>query len=63
MTPMTEKAIKDRPNSLNMQLASVPMNRLGTADEIASGMLFLASEESSYITGSELVIDGGMTAA
>ena len=39
-----------------------PMGRLGTADEIAYGILYLASDESSYVTGSELVIDGGWAA-
>ena len=38
------------------------MNRIGNADEIAYGMLCLASDESAFVTGSELVIDGGMTA-
>jgi NAD(P)-dependent dehydrogenase (short-subunit alcohol dehydrogenase family) len=38
------------------------MGRLGTPDDIASGIVFLASEESSFMTGSELVIDGGYTA-
>jgi NAD(P)-dependent dehydrogenase (short-subunit alcohol dehydrogenase family) len=38
---------------------NVPMGRFGTPDEIASGALFLASEDSSYITGIELFIDGG----
>lgn len=38
------------------------MGRLGTADEIAAGMLFLASDESRFATGSILTIDGGMTA-
>ena len=40
-----------------------PPERLGTAKDIANATLFLASEESSYITGSELVIDGGVTAS
>ena len=42
--------------------ANVPMGRAGEADEVAYGMLFLASDESSFVTGAELVIDGGWTA-
>ena len=39
-----------------------PMKRLGTAEEIANGILFLASDESSFMTGGELVVDGGFLA-
>ena len=39
-----------------------PIGRLGTPEDIASGIIFLASEESSFVTGSELIIDGGYTA-
>lgn len=41
--------------------ASVPMKRLGSADEIAKAVAFLASEDSSYITGVDLDVDGGMS--
>ena len=43
-------------------LSRIPMGRMGMPKEIGSGILFLASDESSYMTGSELVIDGGYTA-
>jgi NAD(P)-dependent dehydrogenase (short-subunit alcohol dehydrogenase family) len=41
---------------------SVPMRRVGTPEDVAYGVLYLASDESSFVTGSELVIDGGTTA-
>ncbi len=43
-------------------IGQTPMGRLGSPEEIAHGIVYLASDESSYVTGSELVIDGGMTA-
>ena len=43
-------------------VAQVPLGRIGTVDEVAYGVLFLASDEASYITGTELVIDGGFLA-
>jgi NAD(P)-dependent dehydrogenase (short-subunit alcohol dehydrogenase family) len=40
----------------------VPLGRFGATEDIAYGVLYLASDESSCVTGSELVIDGGSTA-
>jgi NAD(P)-dependent dehydrogenase (short-subunit alcohol dehydrogenase family) len=48
---------------MNRRLVHLPMGRFGEAEEIARAALFLASDESSYITGSEFMVDGGLTAA
>ena len=65
-TPATEKHIEfvkaDRNEFLNEAAEASFLKRLGTPDEIAYGALFLASEESSFVTGTPLVIDGGYTA-
>jgi NAD(P)-dependent dehydrogenase (short-subunit alcohol dehydrogenase family) len=44
---------------LERRLSRIPMGRLGRVDEVVAGVLFLASDESSYTTGTELTIDGG----
>ncbi len=53
---------KDVASQRSDLLALHPIGRLGTPEDIASGIVFLASEESSFMTGSELTIDGGYTA-
>ncbi len=60
-TPMTNASYQD-PTHYDALLQRIPMGRVGTPQELAQGMLYLASDESRYVTGSELVIDGGVTA-
>ena len=62
-TPLAQAytAVREERNLPDLRLAAVPMRRLGVAGDIAYGVLYLASNESSYMTGAELVIDGGIT--
>ena len=50
------------PEGRQNSISRIPLGRIGTIEDVALGVLFLASDESSYMTGSELVIDGGITA-
>ncbi len=62
-TPMTMNSFgSEDAERRQYVLSRIPMGRIGEPEEIAQGILFLASDDSSYMTGSELVIDGGMTA-
>ena len=61
VTPMTESGRAD-PDRNQVTLSRIPLGRYGEAEDVAYGVLFLASDESSFMTGSELVIDGGWIA-
>jgi len=61
-TPMLEELMSD-PARKQRRLVHIPMGRLGQAEELARDALFLASDESSFMTGAQLVVDGGITAA
>jgi len=60
-TPLTSRGYAD-PERYQWVLDRTPLGRVGAADDIAYGILYLASDEASFVTGAELVIDGGMTA-
>ncbi len=62
ITARTQESFSKEENAA-VRLARVPMGRFATVDEIVNGLLFLASDESSWMTGTELIIDGGLTAA
>lgn len=62
MTPLLA-AFLDNDAKRQRRLVHIPMGRFGEPEEIANGALFLASDESSWMTGQSLIVDGGITAA
>ena len=61
VTPMQDRW-KDNPEA-KAQLASfIPLQRIGLSEDIASGVMYLLSDQAGYVTGTELIIDGGLTA-
>ena len=65
-TPLTEKIARSLPGGVEAQVrhfsAKQPLGRIGQAEEVAWGIVYLAADESKFVTGTELVIDGGYTA-
>ncbi|MDP6550134.1 MAG: glucose 1-dehydrogenase [Dehalococcoidia bacterium] len=61
-TLMTAGSLLSTEAGRQTQIARAPLGRLGQPIDVAYGVLYLASDESSFVTGSELVIDGGLTA-
>lgn len=59
-TPLTESVLS-QPDRLEKILARTPMNRVGQPDEVAGIVSFLAMDKSSYITGQNIMVDGGMS--
>ena len=60
-TPMIQDMLDD-PARLAVRMRRLPMGKIGVPEDIAYGVVYLASDESSFVTGTELVIDGGTTA-
>lgn len=61
LTPMQERW-ESAPDDLRLVEASVPLGRVGTARDMSNAALFLLSDRASYVTGAELIVDGGITA-
>jgi glucose 1-dehydrogenase len=59
-TPINTKLLND-PEKLKALLANIPLNRLGKPADVAGAVAFLASSDADYITGTTLVVDGGLT--
>ncbi len=63
LTPMVEQGLAGlSPDEVAGLMSGIPLGAMGEPQDIANGCLYLASDESKYMTGSELVIDGGFTA-
>ena len=66
-TPMVESYLADQQTGgdidalISKRNARIPMGFMGSAWDVANAVLFLASEEARYVTGAEIIVDGGMT--
>jgi NAD(P)-dependent dehydrogenase (short-subunit alcohol dehydrogenase family) len=62
-TPLLRELFAKDPEKAQRRLVHVPMGRFGRADEIANGVVFLASDESSFVTATTFLVDGGLAGA
>lgn len=62
-TPIFKERIEKEPGYLKARAQYIPLRRIGTPEDIANAALFLSSEEASYITGADLLVDGGYVAS
>jgi NAD(P)-dependent dehydrogenase (short-subunit alcohol dehydrogenase family) len=62
-TPLLQELFAKDPERAARRLVHIPVGRFAEADEIANAVLFLASDESSFITASQFLVDGGISGA
>jgi NAD(P)-dependent dehydrogenase (short-subunit alcohol dehydrogenase family) len=67
-TPLVDRLAKkyadgDYDGFVNHRNSQVPMGRMGESWDVANAVLFLCSDEAKYITGTEIIVDGGLTAS
>jgi NAD(P)-dependent dehydrogenase (short-subunit alcohol dehydrogenase family) len=62
-TPLLQELFAKDPEKAARRIVHIPMGRFGEAEEIANAVIFLASDESSFVTASTFLVDGGISGA